>query len=719
MSHLCDHLSRLFEGEIAQTEINRFVNLVERQKPEFRIETLKALGLGLKQLRAGNPDSLNLFIEKVPKGLLNEGGTDYMSCFPVGSLLHKLVSLAKEACNHREDKLLSGCMKLHSYLVPPKRVPRKEADRIWLSINSMGPEIPTWLLDKFQELCSRFVKTLDLDNVERVYSTLLQVPYCKKGSYSLTLDRAVKKDDATLMNFREALRHEEIHRLYTLDPVEFGRCLISGSSGRVLWENIPEPVKRDRPKGHISFIPERGGKYRVVTVPATELQCLSYPLQRYLRKLAEHAPGQGVYGHDKCTLDLQGLIDGRRIFHSIDISSFTDRFPYALQRVLLSCLPHGKRDFDAAVMDCIASSSYRFQHRICRYLAGTPMGTNPSFALATICHSLLVHLCYEMATGKEQSFYGPLPFRVIGDDVVIYHDKATKIYKDLVAMLGMEVSAQKSMVSNKAIEMCSKWITPTGVHLQKKIKPISNENSWIENSRYYERPLDGYPSWSFLASLPYPYGLDAPDPDHILTRLGIASRFMREIDPPTPGEMDYFITMHRKDLLAVTVVPEPVDTPLSWTDNYLKSLIEDLRSIHRMFREEDVRSDHTLFGLVAEDLISKTEEIQSYQSLRGGIDSPERDMGPWVPSETSSSPSRSGGEDLIINGLISTTVLTQLSLLRSCHGTERSCDSRTTGLQYSGPDQRSAITGIRDEEQPRDVQRSVVPSRDGCRGLEM
>jgi len=145
-------------------------------------------------------------------------------------------------------------------------------------------------------------------------------------------------------------------------------------------------------------------------------------------------------------------------FWSLDLSSATDRFPIDLQRRLLVRIFNEK---------FAHSWSYLLSNRkfttpnggTVKYSTGQPMGTYSSWAVFTLTHHLVVHYCAFLEGYKDFNQY-----IILGDDIVIKNDKVAKRYIDIISLLGVEVSLNKTHVSKDTYEFAKRWIKP----LQKK-----------------------------------------------------------------------------------------------------------------------------------------------------------------------------------------------------------------------------------------------------------
>nr|UTQ48821.1 RNA-dependent RNA polymerase [Monilinia fructicola mitovirus 4] len=140
-------------------------------------------------------------------------------------------------------------------------------------------------------------------------------------------------------------------------------------------------------------------------------------------------------------------------FFSLDLSAATDRFPLLLQKKLLSYMYENK-DFCDAWADLLVSRPYvDSEGELHYYSVGQPMGAYSSWAAFTITHHLVVawaaHLCGE---------YNFSQYIILGDDIVIKHNKVANKYITLMSRLGVDISESKTHVSSDTYEFAKRWM---------------------------------------------------------------------------------------------------------------------------------------------------------------------------------------------------------------------------------------------------------------------
>jgi hypothetical protein len=90
---------------------------------------------------------------------------------------------------------------------------------------------------------------------------------------------------------------------------------------------------------------------------------------------------------------------------------------------------------------------------IVQYETGQPMGAYTSWAVFTLCHHLLVQYAARKVF-KTNKFF--LDYKILGDDIVIYDERVASHYKELCSNLGVNISDDKSIVSQTTLEFAKR-----------------------------------------------------------------------------------------------------------------------------------------------------------------------------------------------------------------------------------------------------------------------
>lgn len=444
-----------------------------------------------------------------------------------------------------KDKYLAGLMKLKTGRSIPGPS-RTDSDGIYHSISDepkQDLELVHAVQQEIHPFMDRFLRSREyLNDIPRHYNTLSGVyaNAAKKSFVQLdgridTIDRylRLRRNQITVFNTNRFLRDPRIYKLLNSDPNSVISSVYTGVEVTNGKFHIGEPLSNESIIGYIAVINEPGKKLRVVANTNLLLNCASSPLGSFLKSCNSSWAVQGVDSHEGTVNFLSRKLkeySGSRNFHSVDMKNFTDRLPYeSLQKLILNEFAERRliRSSDVQVMDIICHGKYSFEQTTVCYGAGTPQGTEPSFPLCSFANGMVAAIAFKQSHNKpwEAINLNKLPFRVIGDDIVIWDDPTAERYKTLMTGLGVEISTDKCMTSPFYAEMCSKLISPDGIYQQKKIlrredkidPPLQTIMSRMEYyskfddmsvlQRYIENSQVSPDVVNVINNVPKPYGL--------------------------------------------------------------------------------------------------------------------------------------------------------------------------------------------------------------------
>lgn len=137
-------------------------------------------------------------------------------------------------------------------------------------------------------------------------------------------------------------------------------------------------------------------------------------------------------------------------YHSLDLTSATDRFPMSLQVKLLSLFIGDEKA--QAWKDIMIGYPFKLisDGTEIQYGSGQPMGAYSSWAIFTITHHYVVRYA---AQDMKYSRYA-----ILGDDIVICDDYVAERYIEIMAGLGVAISKPKTLVSLDTFEFAKRLI---------------------------------------------------------------------------------------------------------------------------------------------------------------------------------------------------------------------------------------------------------------------
>jgi len=222
------------------------------------------------------------------------------------------------------------------------------------------------------------------------------------------------------------------------------------SKSHKFWNNNIESLLKtpyNRVPGKLSVVKDPEGKFRIIAI-------VDFYTQLLLKKL--HSAQFKVIRNIKCDRTFtqspyHNWDSSDNQFWSLDLSAATDRFPRTLQFRLIGEMFN--YDFAKAWMEHLGNLEFLTPNdEIVRYKTGQPMGTYSSWISFTLAHHLLVHWCAKLEGVEDFDQY-----IILGDDIVIKHDKIAKRYIKIIGLHGVEISLTKTHVSKDTYEFAKRW----------------------------------------------------------------------------------------------------------------------------------------------------------------------------------------------------------------------------------------------------------------------
>jgi hypothetical protein len=192
--------------------------------------------------------------------------------------------------------------------------------------------------------------------------------------------------------------------------------------------------------GRLAFLPENGGKTRIIAI-------VDFWTQQALKPFHEQLLGVISQIDADCTLNQnEGFKRALRLskgkpIHSFDLTSATDRFPLSFQMVLMNHL-YGP-EISGLWETVISKRMWRVgkQDRFISWGRGQPLGAYSSWVVFSYAHHLLVQFCAWRV--RED----PMQYSLLGDDLMIWNDAVAKEYEKLIGELDVPISQSKSLSS--------------------------------------------------------------------------------------------------------------------------------------------------------------------------------------------------------------------------------------------------------------------------------
>jgi hypothetical protein len=177
-------------------------------------------------------------------------------------------------------------------------------------------------------------------------------------------------------------------------------------------------------------------------------------------------------------------------YHSFDLTAATDRFPVVITEVLLAHM-YGP-SYASAWKKIMTSEPFLWKSESVLYGRGQPMGAYSSWASFSLTHHMVVQWS-AIRAGIPAPF---LDYRLLGDDIVIRNNRVAEEYSTLMALLGVEISPAKTIISNDSFEFAKRFFLHeeevTGYPIAGMVQTV---NRWSELAQVMaEATKRGYPS---------------------------------------------------------------------------------------------------------------------------------------------------------------------------------------------------------------------------------
>lgn len=154
-------------------------------------------------------------------------------------------------------------------------------------------------------------------------------------------------------------------------------------------------------------------------------------------------------------------LKGRSSLFSFDFSSATDRFPLAVQGLIIEAKFNRLTAFawvacglGTNVFSCQTSRDSRrlgtHSCRLIRFATGQPLGFLSSWPLFALCHHFIVWYCAEKVYPNRVF----KRYALLGDDIVIGDPSVAEVYRSVIDQLGVKISLPKSLISDSGACTC-------------------------------------------------------------------------------------------------------------------------------------------------------------------------------------------------------------------------------------------------------------------------
>lgn len=237
--------------------------------------------------------------------------------------------------------------------------------------------------------------------------------------------------------------------------------------------------------GRIAFVPDKGGKTRLVAIGNYWVQDCLLQLHKVVYRVLRRIPQDGTYGQTSQFERVREASSKMPVW-SYDLTAATDRFPLEPQVSLLTSL---NSKVGSLWNQILKDMTFYYEGQEIKYTVGQPMGLYSSWAVFTLTHHAIIQYCAWL----EREKFPFCQYAVLGDDVAIWSPKVAKRYREILTLLDVQISEAKSFVPDSDSGPCvaefAKRISDRGIEIT-PLSPNQNIEAW---SSYWNWP--SYGSW--------------------------------------------------------------------------------------------------------------------------------------------------------------------------------------------------------------------------------
>lgn len=240
-----------------------------------------------------------------------------------------------------------------------------------------------------------------------------------------------------------------------------------------IFKNLLDGINTNDPNYHnyrstkISFIPENGGKTRVIAILDYWSQLLLRPVHYALMAFIRTFPNDGAFNQNLLFKKILG--HQTKYTASFDLKAATDRFPIEPQITLIRAYFGDEvgnmwkylmvdRDYFVPGDDINI-----------RWAVGQPLGAYSSWVTFSLTHHWLVQYCAALCDKKYKKPFTFQAYYVLGDDIVIMDEGVAKMYQSVMDSFDVHINTSKSYIADG--KHCGEFTKRLFLH-HEEISPI-------------------------------------------------------------------------------------------------------------------------------------------------------------------------------------------------------------------------------------------------------
>ncbi|KAG6466681.1 hypothetical protein ZIOFF_074456 (mitochondrion) [Zingiber officinale] len=292
---------------------------------------------------------------------------------------------------------------------------------------------------------------------------------CSKRTSKATFESIIAP---SRLSGAQVILNGEFKRLFP----SFSACIFHGSPtfpfSRELVGNRLGNLLRTMTVGRLTCTLSGAGKRRLFAIGNFIKQRLLYPVHDWAMRVLSRIPTDGTFQQERPIHRLRQHSPSHIL--SLDLKSATDRWPCITIETIVQ-LFFGKSMAECVVRGCLQLNFFQIHRPLVRkarsvsFAAGQPLGYYGSWALFSLSHHYFVWYAAHLVYPRSRT-----PFRqyaLLGDDIVISDTAVAKKYVDLLYFMGVDISSDKSLLSdNGSLEFAKQFWTD---RVQVNLTPVS------------------------------------------------------------------------------------------------------------------------------------------------------------------------------------------------------------------------------------------------------
>ncbi|QKI79977.1 RNA-dependent RNA polymerase [Erysiphe necator associated mitovirus 29] len=201
----------------------------------------------------------------------------------------------------------------------------------------------------------------------------------------------------------------------------------------------------------ISIKADKEGKSRPFAIFDYISQMALTSLHDYVFNALKSLPQDATFNQNGGFRDL--LYGGYKFFASFDLKAATDRFPLSFQKRVVDHLC-GSFDMSEAWAHIMVGYAFVFPNgKSVRFSVGQPLGAKSSWGVFSLSHHVVVHISALRIGMKLEN----LPYKLLGDDIVIMDRLLANSYLEVMTELGVEISKTKTHIGENLFEFAKRF----------------------------------------------------------------------------------------------------------------------------------------------------------------------------------------------------------------------------------------------------------------------